>query len=220
MKQIKRNFFGRWESDFNCAATCSVYSRMFTQDDLLANRNKEWWKFKTNLIWNMANEFSIILYFSSIFFIFLISIFYSEVFSPVSFLEMKINKCFKYVQILCVLFFWCHHSLATEKRVNFSLLTLHHIRQGALPLADCLRAARYFLCSELRLDAVLPPIKLKHGMRVFNVSSLQPCSTANSKVSFYVSLRKRFTLKFGQEILCVLFTLTSSFASNWKKSSG
>ena len=78
----------------------------------------------------------------------------SEVFSRVTFLEIKINKCFKYVQILCVLFFWLYHSLATEKKPHFPLLTLHHIRHGALPLDGCLHAARYFLCSELRHDAV------------------------------------------------------------------
>ena len=74
------------------------------------------------------------------------------------------------------------------KKVYFSLLTLHHICQGALPLAGCLHAAVYFLCSELLLIAVLLPVKLKHGVQVFYVFSFQLCSTANSKVSFNVSL--------------------------------
>ena len=39
----------------------------------------------------------------------------SEAFSSVFFLEMTINKCFKYVQVLGILFFWRHYLLAIEK---------------------------------------------------------------------------------------------------------
>ena len=57
---------------------------------------KRRWKFKTVLIWNMAYEFSMILSFSSIL---LNSTTNSEVLSPVTCLEIKINKCFKYIHI-------------------------------------------------------------------------------------------------------------------------
>ena len=64
--------------------------------------------------------------------------------------------------------------------------------------------------------------------KVFHAFSFQLCSTANSKFSFYVSFSKIYCTKIQTmsqvlhlsilgEILSVLFTLTSSFASDWKK---
>ena len=54
-----------------------------------------------------------------------------------------------------VFYFFLTSSFGSDwKKIHFSLLTLHHIRQGALPLAGCLHAAVYFLCSELLLIAV------------------------------------------------------------------
>ena len=61
--------------------------------------------------------------------------------------------------------------------------------------------------------------------KVFHAFSLQLCSTANSKFSFYVSLCEINCIKIQTvslilnvtilaEILCDLFTLTLSFASD------
>ena len=38
--------------------------------------------------------------------------------------------------------------------LHLSLRTLHHIRQGAIPLAGCLYVAKNFVCSELHQIAV------------------------------------------------------------------
>ena len=52
------------------------------------------------------------------------------------------------------LFFFLTSSFASDwKKVLFTLLTLHRIRQGTFPLTGCLRGAEYFLCSQLRLVA-------------------------------------------------------------------
>ena len=64
---------------------------------------------------------------------------------------------------------------------------------------------------------------------VFQAFSFQLCFTVNSKFSFYVSLFEINCIKIQAislvqnlsilaEIFCVLFPLTSSFASDWKKS--
>ena len=66
--------------------------------------------------------------------------------------------------------------------------------------------------------------------KVFHAFSFQLCSTANSKFPFYVShgeincikietISLVLILSILAKILCVLFTLTSSFASDRKKSS-
>ena len=66
--------------------------------------------------------------------------------------------------------------------------------------------------------------------KVSHVFSFQPCSTTNSKFSFYFKLGEINCIKIQTmglvlnrsiiaEILCVLFTLTSSSASDWKKRS-
>ena len=63
--------------------------------------------------------------------------------------------------------------------------------------------------------------------KVFHAYSFQLCSKANSKFAFNVSLYEINCFKFETlslvsksilaEILCVLFTVTSSFASDKKK---
>ena len=113
-----------------------------------------------------------------------------------------------------VLFFWRHHSLATEKKFNFSLLTLHHIRQGAFPLAGCLHAAGYIQCSELRLVAVFVSNKIEkwHAIFLFFLFNFVPQQILNLFLCFTLCLHHNLDNRSSSksitaEVLCVLFTL-------------
>ena len=173
----------------------------------------------------MAYEVSMVL---SLSFILLNSTTNSEGFFSVFSLEMKINILsmfgffvFYFFFYYSFLFFLTLYFASHWRKARFSLLTLHHIPQGAFSLPGCLHTAGYFLCSELWPVAVFAANKSQAWHASF------PCyflfnfvSQQILKFFFNVSLCEINCIKFQTmsvvlnlaKILCVLITLTSLFA--------
>ena len=111
---------------------------------------------------------------------------------------MKINKSFKYIQLLCVLLFFDFIICAKAKQLkksSFSLLTPHRmVRMLFLQLVVFMQLGIFQVVS-LSLLLFLPPIKLKHGMRIIHVFSFQLCFIPNSKINLGPSASFRYKKK-------------------------